>query len=78
MSDNDILVQMANDIADYFVSVPDPDQAAEQVANHLRMFWAPRMRQKICARLQAEPEQTGLSPLARTAITRLDEYARAA
>lgn len=63
------LVAMANDIAAFFASEPDPQAAAEQVANHLRRFWEPRMRQAI--RRHLETGGTGLSALARQGVLRL-------
>jgi len=63
------LVAMANDIAAFFASEPDPKAAAEQVANHLRRFWEPRMRQAIRRHLEAGG--AGLSPLARQGVERL-------
>jgi formate dehydrogenase subunit delta len=65
------LVAMANDIATFFASEPDPDAAAEQVQNHLRRFWEPRMRTAICGHLSEGG--AGLSPLARRGIQRLAE-----
>ena len=40
---------MANDIAAFFAAEPDPAAGAEQVANHLKKFWEPRMRVKMIA-----------------------------
>lgn len=42
----DKMVYMANQIATFFQSQPGPDQA-EHVADHLRDFWEPRMRQQL-------------------------------
>lgn len=42
----DKMVYMANQIATFFQSQPGPDQA-EHVAEHLRDFWEPRMRQQL-------------------------------
>lgn len=63
------LVAMVNDIAAFFASEPDADAAAEQVANHLRKFWEPRMRNEIQRFLQQGG--AGLSPLARRGVERL-------
>jgi formate dehydrogenase subunit delta len=60
------LVAMANDIASFFASEPDPQAAAGQVENHLRRFWEPRMRVQICR--YAREGGTGLSPLARRGV----------
>ncbi|MGH8136246.1 MAG: formate dehydrogenase subunit delta [Steroidobacteraceae bacterium] len=63
------LVTMANDIAAFFAAEPDADSAAEQVANHLRKFWEPRMRKEIREFLQQGG--AGLSPLARRGVEKL-------
>jgi formate dehydrogenase subunit delta len=63
------LVAMANDIASFFASEPDAAVAADQVANHLKRFWEPRMRAEITRHLAAGG--AGLSPLARSGVERL-------
>ena len=63
------LVAMANDIAAFFSAEPDQDAGAEQVANHLRRFWAPKMRAEI--RAHAAKGGQGLSPLAKQGVERL-------
>lgn len=65
----DRLVTMANDIAAFFAADPDAEAAAEQVANHLRKFWDPRMRQAI--RRVAQEGGVGLSALALSGVRRL-------
>lgn len=42
----DKMVYMANQIATFFQTQPGPDQA-DRVADHLRDFWEPRMRQQL-------------------------------
>ncbi|MEZ5773729.1 MAG: formate dehydrogenase subunit delta [Hyphomicrobiaceae bacterium] len=37
------MVRMANQIADFF-SAYGHDEAVKETANHIRMFWEPRMR----------------------------------
>jgi formate dehydrogenase subunit delta len=63
------LVAMANDIAAFFAAEPDPAAGAEQVANHLKKFWDPRMRRQIQQIVQ--DGGTGLSALALAGIRRL-------
>jgi formate dehydrogenase subunit delta len=63
------LVAMANEIAAFFAAEPDKDVAAEQVAGHLRRFWAPKMRAEICRYVQ--DGGTGLTELARRGVERL-------
>jgi len=65
------LVQMANDIGDYFASEPDRAIAIAGMVNHLERFWEPRMRRQIVAHLAAGGE--GLAELPRAAVARLAE-----
>ena len=60
------LVRMANDIGAYFAGLPDQEEAAEGVANHLRNFWEARMRREIVD--YAAKGGDGLSPLVREAV----------
>jgi formate dehydrogenase subunit delta len=66
------LVDMANDIAAYFI--PDPDAAVEGIAQHIRRFWDPRMRAQIIAYLEEGGE--GLAPTAAEAIRIVAREAR--
>jgi formate dehydrogenase subunit delta len=59
----DLLIKMANEISAYFASEPDTEQAAKDVAGHLRRYWEPRMRRQIIAHCQ-ERQGAGLSELA--------------
>ena len=63
------LVQMANDIGDYFASEPDRAVAVAGMVNHLERFWEPRMRRQIVAHLAAGGE--GLAELPRAAVSSL-------
>ena len=63
------LVAMANDIARYFASEPDPEAGVSGVAGHLRKFWDPRMRRQLIAHLDSGG--AGLDDLARLAVRRL-------
>lgn len=45
------LVQMANNIGDFFAADPDRTKGAKGVADHIRSFWEPRMRREIFAHL---------------------------
>lgn len=63
------LVTMANDIARYFACEPDREAGVEAVADHLRKFWTPRMREQIVVHLSAE--DSGLDALSRSAVERL-------
>lgn len=60
----DKLVYMANQIATFFGSKPEPEAAAG-VADHINKFWEPRMRAQL---LQVLAEGgAGLSPVVRAA-----------
>lgn len=58
----DNLLQMANRIGQFFETQPDRSEALEGLAQHLRNFWAPPMRQAVLAHLDSEHGQ-GLSPI---------------
>jgi formate dehydrogenase subunit delta len=63
--DPEHLVAMVNEIAAFFVG-EDPANAAENVANHLRRYWDPRMRKQIIEHASNDGE--GLSPSAKAGI----------
>lgn len=45
--DMENLVRMANQIASFYDSYPDQVEAQNEIANHLKKFWAPRMRSQL-------------------------------
>lgn len=49
------LIKMANQIATFFQSMPDPNEAEQGLVNHIQKFWDPRMRQEL---VQAINQQT--------------------
>ena len=63
--DPEHLVAMVNEIAAFFVG-EDPGKAADNVANHLRRYWDPRMRKQIVAHASNGGE--GLSEVARAGV----------
>ncbi|VVE74600.1 formate dehydrogenase subunit delta [Pandoraea sputorum] len=67
--DGNNLVRMANRIADFFDSLPDREEALDQVATHLHKFWDPRMRSQILALVET-PDGAEMHPLVREALTR--------
>jgi formate dehydrogenase subunit delta len=74
MSSPEKLVYMANQIGKFFVTqgrATDRDQskAVAAIAEHIRKFWEPRMRNAIFAHLEAGG--VGLDPAVRAAIERL-------
>jgi formate dehydrogenase subunit delta len=60
----DLLIKMANEISAYFAAEPDSEQAAKDVAGHLRRYWEPRMRRQIITYYGGERRGAGLSELA--------------
>lgn len=67
----DNLVQMSNQIGDFFESMPDREQALADIASHLKRFWVPPMRQQLLDGFHQE-RAAGLNPIVREA---LDKYA---
>jgi formate dehydrogenase subunit delta len=78
----DPLIRMANGIADFFVSLPDHDEAVEGVANHIRKFWEPRMRSALLHFLAEHPDgvlgELSLRPLVVQAVAQNLERLRPA
>lgn len=71
----DHLVRMANQISQFFESQPDPDEARQGLANHLRKFWEPRMRQTLLD-AAATDNTLPLRPLLREAIAQHGAWLR--
>ena len=68
MSTTDRLVYMAHQIARNLASLGEA-KAAEALADHLRSFWDPRMKDQIIAIARDEPQR--LSPIVADAIARM-------
>jgi formate dehydrogenase subunit delta len=64
------LVEMANDIGNFF-RPQGPKEAVAGIANHLKRYWTPRMRQKLNAYLAQG--NGGLDELPRAAVNWLNE-----
>jgi len=60
------LVQMANDIGNFFRAEPDREEAITGIAKHIASFWTKSMRRKIAAH-----GEEGLDELPREALRRL-------
>jgi formate dehydrogenase subunit delta len=60
------LVQMANDIGNFFRAEPDREDAIVGIAKHIDSFWTKAMRRKIAAH-----GEEGLDELPREALRRL-------
>ena len=67
----DLLIKMANEIGEFFAGASgDPQQAARDVASHLRRFWEPRMRAQML-KYYEERGGAGLTDLAKSAVALL-------
>jgi len=62
------LVYMANQIGKFF-SAQDKDSAPAKIAEHLKKYWDPRMREAILEHVDAGG--SGLDPDARKAIEKM-------
>ena len=56
----DSLVRMVNQIGTFFEAMPDRAAALEEMAQHIRRFWEPRMRQQLMAHVDQGGEGLGL------------------
>ena len=61
------LVKMANEIAPFFESDPDPAAVHEGIAGHIRRFWDPRMRRALLSHID-EQQGDGCKPSVLAAI----------
>ena len=50
------VVQMANDIGNFFRALPDRDEAVAGIANHIQSYWTPKMRDKLFEQMQSSSE----------------------
>jgi formate dehydrogenase subunit delta len=67
------LIEMANQIGEFFASMPDHDEALTGIAEHIRRFWEPRMRRAILAALDDPAASEPMSPIVREALSRARE-----
>ena len=65
--DVDNLIRMANQIGEFFESMPDRTQAMEDIATHIKRFWEPRMRRAILESID-QKNAHDLSEIVRDAI----------
>ena len=65
----DLLIKMTNEIGDFFkgADVNDSKAAAQDVANHLRRYWDPRMRVQML-KYYEERQGAGLTEVAKNAV----------
>ena len=62
------LVKMANQIGTFFEAMPDRAAALQEMAEHMRKFWEPRMRRQLLEHVDQSGE--GLSTMAVEAVVR--------
>jgi formate dehydrogenase subunit delta len=63
-----MLIEMVNQIAEFFDSMPDHEEAIDGVADHVRKFWAPRMRSALLDVLDEPETIAALEPFALEAL----------
>jgi formate dehydrogenase subunit delta len=63
------LIKMANQIASNIGLGATEDEAVDKVVNHISLFWARPMREKICAHMQASADD--LNPIATKALVQI-------
>ena len=68
------LITMLNQMGAFFISQPDQKQAEHDLAEHVRLFWEPRMRSAIFEFLALHPNgkntetETELMPIVLAAL----------
>lgn len=63
------LVQMANDIGNFFRAQSNHEEAVAGIVNHISSFWTRRMREKLIA--QMHTGDVGLDELPLEAVRRI-------
>lgn len=66
--DSQQLIKMANQIGQFFESMPNRAEAEKGIATHLKRFWDPRMRRVIVASLDTG-DADSMSAIVREAIS---------
>jgi formate dehydrogenase subunit delta len=66
---HDHLVKMANDIGHFYAAEPVREDAIDGIVNHIRRYWAKRMREQLVE--QAQRPNSGLDELTLAAARRL-------
>jgi formate dehydrogenase subunit delta len=72
MSSTEHLINMANDIGNFYRSQPTREAAIAGIVNHIKSYWTPRMREKIVAELQQGAP--GLDELPLEAVRLLQKF----
>lgn len=63
----DHLIRMANQIGGFFEAMPDRAEATMDVAQHIKKFWAPRMRHALLGHVDQEGD-AGLHLMVKLAL----------
>lgn len=61
------LIQMANQIGDFFEVLPDKGEAKQGIVKHIQLFWVPNMRTQLLDHV-AHHQGLGLKPLVMQAM----------
>ncbi len=61
------LIHMANQIGEFFETLPDRKASLSGIANHFQNFWEPRMRMQLLEHVDAE-NGAGLKPVVLEAL----------
>jgi formate dehydrogenase subunit delta len=72
----DLLIKMTNEIGAFFAGTTDQEQAARDVANHLKRYWDPRMRTQML-KYYEERQGAGLTELAKNAVALMHAASKA-
>ena len=67
MSSEQPLVEMANQIGTFFETQGDVQKAEQDIASHLRLFWAPSMRADLFRLIDADHAKL-LMPIVQRAV----------
>ncbi len=73
----DLLIKMTNEIGDFFTGASDSQQAARDVANHLKRYWEPRMLKQMLSYYE-QRQGAGLTDLGKSAVGILYAASKAA
>jgi formate dehydrogenase subunit delta len=66
----DHLIEMANQIGEFFDSLPDRDEALFDIAEHIRRFWEPRMRRVLLAEFDTNGQAAGFTEIVYAALVK--------
>lgn len=64
------LIRMANRIGEFFEAMPEREPALQGIAEHIRKFWAPRMRTQLAQLLDGQAQEPAFTPIMREALQR--------